>query len=204
MKTILNKPELVTILQQQLKEIAMLCAAYDQGNDAVMRSIAEKIVPIFHNTDHSKALLGQLKLNHFDLYCSSEIYNSKSLTNFIGLLKLGHKTGKGWSYSAKLGVSELKKVSQENWWNNKKVIIDSDGIAFTRGKIIKSFANTEPLVLNTSGWTVKDAEGNKSTINPIPETVRQIAFELLESFRNVEVDKESKLHYKGIANKPQI
>ena len=135
---------------------------------------------------------------------SSEIYNPKSLTNFIGLLKLGHKAGKSWNYSAKLDVSELKKVSQENWWNNKKVIIDSDGTAFTRGKIIKSLANTELLVLNTSGWTVKDSEGNKSTINPIPETVRQIAFELLESFRNFEVDKESKLHYKGIADKPQI
>jgi hypothetical protein len=52
-------------------------------------------------------------------------------------------------------------------------------------------------VLNTSGWTVKNAEGNKSTIDPIPETVRQIAFELLESFRGVDLNKESKLHYKS-------
>jgi hypothetical protein len=197
MKTILNKPELVSLLQQQLMEIEILCVEYDQGNEAVMRSIAEKIVPIFHNTNHSKALLGQLKLNHFDLYCSSEMYNPKSLTNFVGLLKLAHRVGKGWSYSSKLDPSALKKVSQENWWNNKKVIIDSDSIAFTRAKIIKSLANIEPLVLNTSGWTVKDTEGNKSTINPIPETVRQIVFELLESFRGVDLNKESKLHYKS-------
>ena len=197
MKTILNKPELVSLLQQQLEEIEILCGEYDKGSDAVILSIAEKIVPIFHNTDHLKALLGQLKLTHFDLYCSSEMYNPKSLTNFIGLLKLGHQAGKGWNYSAKLDVLELKKVSQENWWNNKKVMIDSDGIAFTRGKIIKSLANTEPLVLNTSGWTVKDAEGNRSTINPIPETVRQIAFELLESFKDIDLGRESKLYYKA-------
>ncbi|MDQ0637556.1 hypothetical protein QF042_001121 [Pedobacter sp. W3I1] len=196
MKTILNKPELVSLLQQQLKDIEILCGEYDQENEAVIQSIAEKIVPIFHNTDHSKALLSQLKLSQLNMYCSSEMYNPKSLTNFIGLLKLKHKAGKGWSYAAKLDPSELKSVSQENWWNNKKVIIDSDGIAFTRAKIIKSVASSNPLLLNTSGWTVKDAEGNKSTINPIPETVRQVAFELLESFRDVDLNKESKLHYK--------
>jgi len=196
MKTILNKPELVSLLQQQLIEIEKLCGEYDKGTDVVIPSIAEKIVVIFHNTDHSKALLSQLKLSHLDMYCSSEIYDSKSLTNFIGLLKLEHRAGKGWGYTARLECSALKAVIQENWWNNKKVIVDSEGIAFTRAKIIKSLANTEPLVLNTSGWTVKDAKGNKSAINPIPETVRQIAFELLESFRGVDLNKESKLHYK--------
>ncbi|MFD2289049.1 hypothetical protein GJU39_13270 [Pedobacter petrophilus] len=196
MKTILNKPELVSMLQQQLKDIEILCGEYDQGNEAVISLIAERIMVIFHNTDHSKALLGQLKLSHLEMYCSSEVYNPKSLTNFIGLLKLMHKVGKGWDYTAKLDRSVLTTVSQENWWNNKKVIIDSDGIAFARGKIIKSLANAEPLVLNTSGWTVKDTEGNKSTINPIPETVRQIAFELLESFEHVDLNQESKLHYK--------
>jgi len=196
MKTILSKPELISLLQQQLKDIEILCVEYDRGDETVIQSIAEKIMPVFHNTDHSKALMNLLKINHLNLYCSSEIYNPKSLTNFIGLLILEHKVGKSWNYSAKLGVSELKKVSQENWWNNKKVVIDSDGIAFTRGKIIKSLAGADPILLNTSGWTVKDAEGNKSTINPIPETVRQIAFELLESFRDVDLSKESKLHFK--------
>jgi len=69
MKTILNKPELVSLFQQQLKDIEILCAEYDQGNEVVIQSIAGKIVPIFHNTDHSKALLGQLKLNHLLIYC---------------------------------------------------------------------------------------------------------------------------------------
>ncbi|MGN8058084.1 hypothetical protein ACTJKN_17520 [Pedobacter sp. 22163] len=197
MKTILNKPELVSLLQQQLIEIETLCEEYDKGTDVVIPAIAEKIVVIFHNSHQAKALVSQLKLSHLDMYCSSEIYDFKSLTNFIGLLKLAHHAGRGWSYSAKLDRSALRRVSQENWWNNKKVIVDSDGIAFTRAKIIKSLANTDPLVLNTSGWTVKDAEGNKSTIYPIPETVRQIAFELLESFRGVDLDTESKLHYKS-------
>lgn len=120
MKTIPNKPELVSLLQQQLRAIEILCVEYDNGTDIVIPSIAEKIAVIFHNADHSKALVSQLKLSHLELYCSSEIYNSKSLTNFIGLLKLEHSAGKGWGYVARLDHAALKAVTQENWWNNKK------------------------------------------------------------------------------------
>lgn len=183
MKATLNKPELLSQLERELKEIEILCGEYDNGNESVIYPIAERIMVIFHNSNQAKALVSQLKLSHLDMYCSSEIYNSKSLTNFIGLLKLAHRAGKNWSYLAKLDRSALTTVSQENWWNNKKVIIDSDSIAFTRAKIIKSLASSSPLLLNTSGWTVKDGNGNKSTISPIAETVRQIAFELLESFQ---------------------
>jgi len=194
MKTILNKPELVSQLERELKEIEILGGEYDNGNESVIYPIAERIVVIFHNSGQAKALVSQLKLSHLHMYCSSEIYNSKSLTNFIGLLKLTHCAEKGWSYLAKLDRFALTTVSQENWWNNKKVIVDSDGLPFNRAKIIKSLANSSPLLLNTSGWTVKDAEGNKSTISPIAETVRQIAFELIESFRGVDLSKESKLY----------
>ena len=197
MKTILNKPELVSQLKQKLREIEILCGDYDNGNESVIYQIAERIVMIFHNSDQSNALVSLLKLGHLDMYCSSEIYNSKSLNNFIGLLKLTHRAEKGWGYVARLDPFSLKLVRQENWWSNKKVIIDSDGSPFTRAKIIKSLASSSPLSLNTSGWTVKDAKGNKSSISPIAETVRQIAFELLESFRDVDVNKESKLYYKS-------
>ena len=196
MKPILNKPELVSQLTQYLHDIENLCAEYDTGNESVIPAIAEKMVAVFHNSESAKALLGQLKLGHVAMYCSSEIYNAKSLTNFIGLLKLIHKAEKGWGYVAKLDRSALTAVSTENWWNNKKIIIDSDGNAFTRAKIVKSMANADPVVLNTSGWTIKDTQGNKTIVNPIPETIRQIAFELLESFRDIDLNKESKLHYK--------
>ena len=197
MKTILNKPELVSLLQQQLKNIDILCNDYDSGNEKVIHLIAEKIALIFHNSNQSKSLLNQLKLTHLDFLCSSERYDSKSLTNFIGLLKLEHHTEKGWTYLARLHKFELVKVSYENWWNNKKVMIDSDGNAFTRAKIIKSAAHNDPLLLDTSGWKITDANGNKTTINPIPETIRQIAFEVLVRFRTVNLNQESKLYYKS-------
>lgn len=197
MKAILNKPELVLQLKQRLEEIQELCAQYDLGNENVISLIAERILMIFHNSDQSKSLLSQLKLNHVPMCCGAEAYNSKSLTNFIGLLKLEHKAGKGWGYLAKLDSTNLSAVSQENWWHNKKIIIDSDGVPFTRAKIIKSVAD-HLIHINTSGWVLKDAAGYKSIINPIPETVKQIAFELLETFRKIDVNKESKLLFKNI------
>ena len=62
MKTILSKPELVLMLQQQLKDIEMLCGVYDIGNESVVSSIAAKIGLIFHSLSESKSLITQLKL----------------------------------------------------------------------------------------------------------------------------------------------
>jgi len=196
MRTVLNKSELISLLQHHLKDIDSLCDEYDNGNKAIIHDISVKIALIFNNSNQSKSLLSQLKLTHLDFLCSSEIYNSKTLTNFIGLLKLEHHANKGWTYLARLDRLALVKVSYENWWNNKKLIIDSDGNAFTRAKIIKSVANIDSMLINTSGWKITDTNGNKTTINPIPETIRQIAFELLESFMDIDLNKESKLHYK--------
>jgi len=196
MKAILKKPELVLALHQQLFAIKAGCNEYDLGNQEVIQSIAADLILLFHNSDQSKSLLSQLKLNHLQFFCSSETYDSKSLINFIGLLKLKHQPGKGWTYVAELDHSVLKKVSPDNWWNNKKVIIDSDGVAFTRSKIIQSAARGVLPELDTSGWKLKDKTGNKVNINPIPEAIRQIAFELLASFENIDVSKESRLHYK--------
>lgn len=196
MKALLNKSELILQLQQLICDIDNLCLQYDAGNNNVIDLISGKLLTIFHNSEQSKSLLAQLKLVKVPMLCSSDTYNSKNIINFIGLLELEHSKEKGWSYTAKLNKSVLARVSQDNWWQNKKVIVDSDGIPFTRSKIVKSVANSTLLNLNTSGWKLKDADGIKSTINPIPETVRQIAFELLESFKEIDLAIESKLHHK--------
>lgn len=196
MKGIMNKQELALQFQKELTAIEELCKAYDLGNEVTIESIAKKILIIFHNTDQSKSLLNQLKLTHVLMYCSTETYNSRSPNNFMGLLKLEHQVEKGWGYIAKLDHSLPSKVSQENWWQTKKVMVDSNGISITRAKIIKSIADSGLLDFNTSGWKLKDAKGNKTIINPAPEAVRQIAFECLQSFKNIDIDKESKVYYK--------
>jgi len=196
MEAVLNKPELIVQLQQLLFDIDNLCIQYDGGDKTVISSLAERMVTIFHNSDKSKSVLNQLKLVKVPMACSSDAYDSKRPVNFIGLLNLEHLAGKGWLYTAKLDKSILVKVAQENWWQHKKVIVDSDNVGFTRAKIVKAVAVSAPVNLNTTGWKLKDAAGVKPIINPIPETIRQIAFELLQSFKNIDLNKESKLHYK--------
>jgi hypothetical protein len=192
-----GKSELVAVLQTHLADVESLCQEYDLGNKQVVSQIADLMLILFHNAEQSKSLLTQLKLNHIQLNCSSETYQAKSINNFIGLLKLEHTKGAGWDYLPKLEQASMIKVSLVNWWNNKKIIVDSSSIAFTRAKIIKALAGNDQIVIDTSGWKLTDAHGNKNTINPIPATVRQIAYELIETFKNMDINKESKLHHKS-------
>jgi hypothetical protein len=191
------KSELVVELQTHLDDVESLCQEYDLRNKLVVSQIAKRMLILFQSAEQSKSLLTQLKLNHIQLSCSSETYQSKSVNNFIGLLKLEHTKGAGWNYLPKLEQSSLIKVSLENWWNNKKIIVDSNSIAFTRAKIIKALAGNDQIMIDTSGWKLTDAYGNKTTINPIPGTVRQIAYEVIETFKNMDINKESKLHHKS-------
>lgn len=196
MKVKLQKPELIILLKSKLSDLDKLCSVFDLGNEGVIGDMAKVINHIFQNTETTKSLRNQLKLTHISVYCSAEFYNPKSLINYLGLLSLERKAELGWNYYPKLNVQDLKFVSSENWWQNKRIIIDSLGIPYTRAKIIKSisFADGELNKMDTSGWKIKDGKGIK--INPIAGTVRQIAFELIESFRNIDFNKESKLHYK--------
>ena len=196
MKVKLQKPEIIILLKEELSELDKLCSVFDSGSEDVIGDMAKVISRIFQNTETSKSLLNQLKLSHVSIYCSAEFYNPKSLINYLGLLNLKRKAEFGWNYYPKLNLEDLKLVSSENWWQNKKVIIDSLGVSYSRAKIIKSISidDGELDQLDTSGWTIKDGKGIK--INPIAATVRQIAFELLTSFKTIDLEKESKLHYK--------
>ncbi|MFC3562085.1 hypothetical protein [Pedobacter jamesrossensis] len=192
----LQKPELIISLKNELLKLDNLCTLFDSGNEDVVIDIAKTINHIFQNTETSKSLVSQLKLTHLPVYCSAEFYNPKSLVNYLGLLKLERNASLGWNYYPKLNREELKSVSQENWWQNKKVIVDSLENSYTRAKIIKSVANDDRELdkMDTSGWKINGKPQIK--INPITNTVRQIAFELIESFRNIDLNKESKLYYK--------
>nr|WP_199157601.1 hypothetical protein [Pedobacter sp. ASV2] len=196
MKIKLEKPELISLLKVELKEIEALCVLYDSGKVDAIHDMAKAIVKVFHNNENSKSLLSQLKLTHLPVYCSADTYNPKSLINYLGLLKLEHKIELGWNYYPKLEHVALKPVSQDNWWQNKKIVVDSLGIPYSRAKIIKLVStNASDLEkMDTSGWKIKGEKEIK--INPIPGTIRQIAYELLESFKDTDLNKESKLHYK--------
>ncbi|MDP3561720.1 MAG: hypothetical protein Q8R83_06055 [Legionellaceae bacterium] len=126
----------------------------------------------------------------------------------LGLIVLHHGKN-GWSYAPSLSLERLTEVNQENWWNSKKIIVDTKGNNYTRGRIIKALANQDGGAhaadtmdkdyydltrMDTSGWVIKDDDGFEGTLDPVPPSIRQIAFETLESFRHIDIAKASRLH----------
>lgn len=211
MKTILSKPELVMSLKEQLSLIEAYCKLYDDGMQYIVKDIATKIRILFHNTDNSKGLIKQLKLDHVNLFCSAEKYDAKSLNTFLGLTSLQHRVGKGWSISTDFDMKRLSPTNQQNWWNSKLIIKDANDNRFTRRKIILFASNkdggahVDPEIDNeyydlikgfTSGFILTSSDGYQLPMNPIPATIRKIAFEVLESFRNLNFFNESKLYFK--------
>jgi len=205
----LSKEELVLKLKEQLSSIEQLCEIYDGGKHFISQDIAVKIRVIFHTTNESKSLINHLKLQHVPLLCTCSSYNSKNLMkSHLGLIAMQHTPEYGWSYVPMLTKTNSKNVNQENWWNSKKVLIDSNGNVFTRSKLVKAVANQDGgahvgVSLNSdyydltrgtsSGWVFMLDNGKQIQLNPVPPSIRQMAFELLESFRNIDIARESKI-----------
>jgi hypothetical protein len=112
--------------------------------------------------------------------------------------------------SPQLGFSTFKYTSFNNWWNLDIVLSDQKKNTFTRSKIILELANTDggahvdPGInesyfdvsrLNSIGWKIheKNSEQDKPVNDPIPPSIRQISYETLMTFKDIDVIKESKL-----------
>jgi hypothetical protein len=211
-KIAFSKKELVLQLKYQLSAIEDLCEMYDKGKTYLAQDIAVKLRVIFHNTNQSRSLINHLKLDHLQMFCTCNKYNPANLLKIhLGLVCLKHEVGKGWDYGPHLIHVQAVKVSIENWWANKKVLVDSEENAYTRSKIIKAIANKDGGAhvdehldkdyydltrANTSGWVFVTPEGGTILLNPVPASIRQMAYEVLESFRNISIYNESKLYDK--------
>lgn len=104
-----------------------------------------------------------------------------------------------------------KKVKQKNWWNSNKVIVNKNGLAFTRRKLILAVANTDGGAhvdsefkedyyglsrLNSCGWIYFKDGVDYDLKSPVPASIRQIAHEVLETFKSVDIAEQSKVHTK--------
>jgi hypothetical protein len=209
MKKALDKNDLLAHLEDCLKKIVIFNQIYDSGEQTIARDIAVKLRIMFHNTENSKSLINQLKLNHIKFVDSADKYDPKNLLTHHGLLML--IMGKNVRQLApQLELSKIKYTSFDNWWNLDIVLSDQKKNTFTRKKIILELANTdggahvdpeinEPYFdisrSNTIGWKIHESDSTKDRpINdPIPPSIRQISYETLLTFRKIDVTKESRL-----------
>ncbi|RZK47970.1 MAG: hypothetical protein EOO99_11825 [Pedobacter sp.] len=207
----ISKSDLANALTEQLDSLRKFCKYFDDGDLNVYKDIALKIRLIVHETNQSKSLLKQLKLQHITILSG---YNKPDPQNLIpshlglvGLLFDNEPRG----YSPHLLDNDLVKTSFDNWWNSQKVIIDSNKNNFTRRKIILSVVNKDGGAhydgyldqvyynltrLDTSGWIKTNSKNEITYLNPVPATIRQIAFELIKTLESIDIMNESKLYQK--------
>ena len=213
MKQSLSKNELVDQLKSQLFKLETFNSLFDSGNWSIAIEIAVKLRVIFHNTDKSKSLLALLKMQHVHFLDTSDKFNPRSPISHWGLLimTLGERTiANNQFFQPKLNDSTtMNNVSFENWWNNKKILKGFDNNTFTRKKLILEVANKDGGAHvdeylnedyrklsreNSIGWSFVTEQGEKTPFNnPVLPSIRQISYEAIETFRRIDIEKESKL-----------
>jgi len=209
MKIPLNKEDLLAHFNDCLKKLVIFNTIYDAGEIAIAKDIAVKLRILFHDTKNSKSLISQLMLEHLRFVNTADKYDPRNFMTHHGLLMLlmGRTIGQ---LSPQLDLSTIKYTSFDNWWNLDIVLSDQKKNTFTRRKIILELANTDggahvdPEInesyldvsrLNSIGWTIheKNSKQDKPVNDPIPPSIRQISYETLMTFKDIDVIMESKL-----------
>jgi hypothetical protein len=212
MRHSLDKNEIVGQIRQQLKRIEVFTSMYDSGDKSIAREIAVKLRVLFHSTKKSNSLLGQLKLDHLQFVDTGSQYELNTLTSHWGLVFMETRFTNAATITEFVpqlehGNRRKQMVDFKTWWETKEVIVDPKKNIFTRKRLVLELADTDggahvdqalkmdyhDLTRNNSaGWFLKDQWGKIQNLdNPVPPSIRQIAFEVTETFRTVDIETES-------------
>jgi hypothetical protein len=209
MKTSINKAQLIIQLNDCLKRLRTFNEIYDSGDISIAKDIAVKLRLLFHNTNKSKSLIRQLKLEHVSFVDTADPYDARNLLTHHGLLQL-NCINNDFSLGPMLTLSKIRHVDFNNWWDSKKIIVDRKKNVFTRRLIILELADTDggahvdPELneyyydlsrANTLGWTYHDVKTNSDQPlnDPVPPCIRQISYETELTFKDIDFDKTSRL-----------
>ena len=200
-----NSEDLKQELKNQIELMKLSSEAYDSGTEAAAKLLSLNIRVLLHHHGSSISLLQQLRLREKIKYLdtSKHIYDVM-LSSYSGLTNMQKDSHEApWKYVPLYDFmrKELKvpeKISFPKWWN-QVVIIDNEDRNFNRREIILNVANTDggahvdPALeeaymalsrQNSLGWVIQE----KGKFVPVKNkaelaTVRQIAYELLLSFK---------------------
>ena len=142
MKIKRSRKDLIDMYNDTISKLKKFCKLYDDGDISMAKEIAVKLRILFHNTDSSKSLIRQLKLESIQFKDTAFKYDAKNLMTHHGLLYISFDE-KGAQLLPHLSTSVSSDVPFSNWWDSKKIIVDDKKNVFTRKKVILELANTD-------------------------------------------------------------
>lgn len=187
----LSKQELQDHWDDQIRFIQKSIKEFDRGDEKEAQRLATHLRVLFHETQKSRSIFGQLK-PQIIFYSSGDLYTPSNLFTSWTLLDL-MVSPEGIKYNAKSNnQSRCFFLMFNDWWN--EIIFDDKKNKFTRRDIVTYVANqdggahVDPELdesyatltkMNSLGWT--DYNGNKPLNNPAYQAIRTIANEVLYS-----------------------
>lgn len=135
------------------------------------------------------------------MYSSGYPFDESNHAPFLKLIGYGANIHGGF-FVALQDDSPGEFINFSEWW--EEIIIKANSIESTRNKIVSDIANTDggahydPSLpeqyynlsrANGSGWVIETEDGSEApSANPVPATMRQMAFEVLKSFYNFDFE----------------
>ncbi len=196
--TELTNEDLQEHLNEQLEFLESSASSYDSGFEGEIKRLAVSVRVLVHDTRNSTSLLNLLGQKQVDYIDTSIPFDENNKMTHSGLVQmsLGNRASK---ISPLLdGGPFSRTVSFDLWWNGI-VFVDKNRNEFSRKDIVLSLANKEggahvdkrldakyaELRKNNSlGWIDVDATGRETpSADQVPATMRQIAHEVLKTFK---------------------
>lgn len=198
-----SSDDLVSDLREQVGFIEDSAYLLDSGKVSEAKRIALAIRVILHDTSNSKSLLGQLGRKDMDFYDTSIGRYCTDFPSSAELLIPARGVGGDWALKAPQdAVCQIRPHGRilpfEKWWNGLAIAVSPEE-SFSRKDIVLTVANklggahVEPEIdevydklmnRNSLGWFFLIDGSSKAFGDPVPMTVRQIAYELLESMKD--------------------
>lgn len=187
----INQQELLEHWNNQIRFIQKSIVEFDSGDEIEAQRIATNLRILFHDTNSSKSVFGQLK-PQINFYSGGDLYSPSNLLSSWTLLSMSIES-EGMKYHAELeSHSRVFFLNFSDWWN--EIIFDDRENRFTRRDIVTFIANQDGgahvdsklneayaklTKMNSIGWI--DSLDNSPINNPAYQAIRAIANEVLIS-----------------------
>jgi hypothetical protein len=198
------RSELIKLLAQQRQALAASCQGYDRGDEWEASRLATTAFTLLHDGGSITSLLTQLRLRASLRFLSSGRASNKKnlLSETPPLLSVHMSAGSGTNFRPILGSpspSGRQQLQFSSWWAKEIIYKDSRAHELTRSRLIFALRHqdggghigdltdrTYVHLKGGGGWFGNvEAGAPKPIAGAVPATMRQVAWELTETLKQL-------------------